>query len=145
MAPKRRPAAAGEVREVRRRVRARPAAAVPPAPAREDLATGVWVEAGSLAITELTPGKKFHLEALYWDKPIEAAAELVGLALKAGQTEVNFRVSGTSDEQLLKRLTAEEDRTLRGHLCPAGCSNSPQSEDLIHVKRLRLLEFDTPA
>ena len=58
--------------------------------------------------------------------------------------EVSFRVSGTPDEQLLKWLTAEEDRVLRGHLCGADCSNSPQSEDLIHVKRLRLLEVDTP-
>ena len=145
MAPKRRPAAAGEARENRRRVRVRPAAVVPPAPAREELALGAWVESGSLAVTDLTPGKKFQIEALYWDKSVEAAAELVGVAIKAGQMEVSFRVSGTSDEQLLKWLTAEEDRVLRGHLCPAGCSNSPQSEDLIHVKRLRLLEIDTPA
>lgn len=94
------------------------------------------MEAGTVPIADL-PGKKFHLEALYWDKPIEAAAELVGLAIKAGQTEVTFRVSGTPDEQLLKWLTAEDDRVIRGHLCPAGCSNSPQSEDLIHIKRLR--------
>ena len=67
-----------------------------------------------------------------------------GLALKAGQTEVSFRVSGTPDEQLLKWLTAEEDRVLRGHLCHEGCSNSPQSDDLIHVKKLRLLEFEMP-
>ena len=145
MAPKRRPAAAGEAGGDRRRVRVRPAAVVPPAPAREELATGAWVESGGMAVTDLTPGKKFQIEALYWDKPVEAAAELVGVAIKAGQMEVSFRVSGTSDEQLLKWLTAEEDRVLRGHLCPAGCTNSPQSEDLIHVKRLRLLEVDTPA
>lgn len=98
-----------------------------------------------MTIAELTLGKKLNLEALYWDRPIEAAAELVGLALKAGQAEVTFRVSGTPDEQLLKWVTAEDDRVVRGHLCPAGCTNSPQSEDLIHVKKLRLLEFDTPA
>ena len=128
-------------------MRARPAADLPAAPAREDLASRAWVDAGSVPIADLTPGKKFNLEALYWDKPIEAAAELVGLAIKAGQTEVTFRVSGTPDELLLKWLTAEEDRAdrvVRGHLCPAGCANSPQSEDLIHVKKLRLLDVDTP-
>ena len=87
MAPKRRPAAAGEVRDRGRRVRVRPAAVDAPAPAREELATGAWVEAGSVAATELTPGKKFQVEALYWDKTVKAAAELVGIALKAGQTE----------------------------------------------------------
>ena len=114
------------------------------APARVELATGAWIDSGGVSVTDLVPGKKLSVDALYWDRPIEAAVELVGVALKAGQMEVSFRVSGTPDEQLLKWLTAEEDRVLRGHLCGADCNNSPQSEDLIHVKRLRLLEVDTP-
>lgn len=50
----------------------------------------------------------------------------------------------TSDEQLLKWLTAEDDRVVRGHLCPEGCSNSPQTDDLVHIKNLRRLDFETP-
>ena len=76
-------------------MRHRPAAEEEPAPAREDLASGAWVNAGGVTVAELVPGKRFNVEALYWDKAIEAAVELVGLALKAGQTEVTFRVTGS--------------------------------------------------
>ena len=31
-------------------------------------------------MTDLQPGKKFNVDALYWDRPVEAAVELVGVA-----------------------------------------------------------------
>lgn len=97
------------------------------------------MESHRIEVGELALGTKVFAEGLYWDKSIEVAGEIVGVTLVGGQPELKLQAGGTPDERLLRWLSGQEERGLRCHLCPAGCTNSPVADDYIHLKKLRRL------
>ena len=59
--------------------------------------------------------------ASYYHRAVELCGRVTGCRVQDGQPYMDMMVSGTKDEELLKVLSADEDRRLMVHLCPAGC------------------------
>ena len=143
MPPRRRPAAAIEAGADRARLRRRPAAVEPPA----DLtfATGGLIGVHQIPIGELLPGTQVYVEGSYWGNSISFTGEVAAVSAKGGQLELTLVVSGTSDESFLRWASGQGDKLVRCHLCHPECGGSPEADDYIHAKAMRLLKFDPPS
>ena len=59
------------------------------------------------------------------------------MQIQGGALEVVCHLSGTEDEGFLRWLTGQERPKVRLHLCPADCPGTPESDELIHLKKLQ--------
>eukprot|EP00435_Cladocopium_sp_Y103_P042229 s1097_g11.t1 len=78
----------------------------------------------------------------YWEAPVQAALKVQDVKIKAGEPYLTAQVLGTKNEDLLKAASGREGHLIEAHLCPAGCTGTPHSDGLIHVRTLRHLGRD---
>ena len=151
--PLRRPAAVGRHPALRRRreeegedrdgdgVRRRPAAADKRVRGLEE---GGVVDAYTLPVGVLNPGLRLLGEGKYWGRDINLAFEVESVQVQGGALEIIALVSGTEDEGFLRWLTAQSRTSVRLHLCPVDCPGTPESDDLVHVKKLQRRSASDP-
>lgn len=136
----------GRVRDPRR-ARRRPAAVDKDA---EDDMEALW-NAGNAIPVEKTmvgwlmrsPGVVFE-EAKYFHKSIKLAGVVQGSMVKHGQLFITLKPTGTTEEAILKLVSARANWTMRVHLCEDGCNREETAEDLAHGVTVRSRRLTSP-
>ena len=114
-------------------------------PAELTFATGGLIGAHQIPIGELLPGTQVYVEGSYWGNSISFTGEVAAVSAKGGQLELTLLVAATSDETFLRWASGQADKLVRCHLCHPECGGSPEADDYIHAKAMRLLKFDPPS
>lgn len=125
--------AAAAVAGGRAPARRRPAAAAPPG-AREE----VHQRLCDLSLAELrTLGMVYLMDAVYYGKAVEICGQVQGLKMVGSDITLELKVSGTTDDGLLRALTAKEGRSMDIHVCDASCTQVLTGEALAHGQRFK--------
>lgn len=82
-------------------------------------------------------------EASYYHQPCKAAGSCLGVSRLEGRDYLRLKLSGTLCEALLKHHTGHPSGEIRGHVCPADCSQEEVAEDLIHIRTLRKMKRES--
>ena len=140
--PRDRGAEEGEAREGRRGVlRRRPAAA-----GEEDLTfeEGGEVAGHQIPVGVWRPGFQLLGVGAYYNREIQVALEVESIRFQGGALEVLARVTGTEDEGLLRWVSGSPGVPLRCHICLPDCSNVPDGDDILHLKRVKQRGREAP-
>lgn len=131
MAPKRRalrrpgaaapPPAAGPARR-------RPAAREPPERRGDSQKKLVDVEVAALG----TMGTIYLKDALYYGRPIEICGHVQGVRTVGPEVTMDLKVSGATDDALLRALSGREGKMIEVHICDEKCSQVLTGEALVH-------------
>ena len=70
--------------------------------------------------------------AFYYQREVDLVIEVQGIKQEDGKTYVEGKILGTKDEDLLRTMTAREDRLVKVHVCPHDCDGLVSGENLIH-------------
>ena len=79
-------------------------------------------------------------EGVYYQQKIAAAAKVDREEFDGGERELRCLLTGTKSEELLRFGTSHRQCQVRLHLCQAGCPQTRENPDLIHVRKLRRLK-----
>ena len=76
-------------------------------------------------------------DAHYYHRAVEACGRVLGMRFDGGQMFLDFQVTGTRDEDLLRVLSGRKPRVLSVHACADGCGGELSAEDMVHAKSYR--------
>ena len=154
MAPKAKPKAKGKARPrakakaaprvvMRRGVLRRPAGAPPPVPApglKERWMAKEEIDAHLLPLEELGSGLKVVVaRGTYFTADCQAAGTIESLTVESGEVHLALKLTGTTNENLLRHQTGNVGKAVRLHRCSPSCTGERVADDLIHVSRMRLM------
>ena len=86
-------------------------------------------------------GKIWLKDAMYYLRPVEVVGKITGLESDPeGRLMVNFKVSGTRDDGLLREMSGKRDRLAKVHVCPGHCPANTTGEAFLHARLYRKIE-----
>ena len=160
MAPKARPAAKGKAkakamvvrprRVDRGRVGAlrRPAGAPPGGEAPGALArwtAGEEIKVSEIPIEHVGVGTMIEVtDGSYFGSPCKAAGQLQSIDVQLDAVHFRLKLTGTTNEELLKHQTGSPSQLVRVHRCPSDCTAERMAEDLLHAFKMRKLGLAHP-
>eukprot|EP00435_Cladocopium_sp_Y103_P038820 s933_g10.t1 len=78
-------------------------------------------------------------EGTYWSEKVTAALRVKEVRIKEDGLRMSCQVLGTQSEALLRAASGLEGSLMEAHLCPAECTGEPHAENLLHVRKMRIL------
>ena len=111
-----------------RQGRRRPAAALGAQPQEKKLGDHSTAELCKLGFIKLD-------EAKYYQRSVKLAGTVLGVVTEGDQAFLDFKISGTKDDELLKAVTGLKDRRIRVHLCDDHCQDVLTGETLVHGRK----------
>lgn len=101
------------------------------------------IKLNQLSLTELQKlGFVCFDRASYYGKMIKVAGEVKGATMDGAQLYLEVKVSGTSDEALLKALGVGAERGVRVHVCEDECGMRTTGDRLMHALEVRKVARD---
>ena len=80
-------------------------------------------------------------DAQYYHRPVEVAGRIVKLTTsESGQILLDFRVSGTKDDGLLREVSGRAGRLAVVHLCEPSCPETTTGEAFIHGRLFKEID-----
>ena len=72
-------------------------------------------------------------KADYFGGPAQVAGRIIKLEVEDGEVTVQMKVTGTTNEQVLRACTARPQQLFRCHICPEGCGMQTTGDYMLHA------------
>ncbi|CAK9008995.1 Uncharacterized protein SCF082_LOCUS10105, partial [Durusdinium trenchii] len=80
----------------------------------------------------------------YFGSPCKAAGQLQSIDVQLDAVHFRLKLTGTTNEELLKHQTGSPSQLVRVHRCPSDCAADRMGEDLLHAFKMRKLGLAHP-
>ena len=80
----------------------------------------------------------------YFGSPCKAAGQLQSIDVQLDAVHFRLKLTGTTNEELLKHQTGSPSQLVRVHRCPSDCTADRMGEDLLHAFKMRKLGLAHP-
>ena len=102
--------------------------------------SGEEVGFSEIGLEELGRGVKIVVtKGSYYTAECQAAGTLDSMTVESGEVHLGLKLSGTTNESLLRYATGQAGKMVRCHRCTPLCTGERVSDDLLHVSRMRLM------